>query len=150
MFHIQGRRCPVFSQPTYETSYVVPNHPPTFTLRGSLSLLETVIANVNFIFTESGRLLHPDSWKGAQVLGNGSLLDNPFLILHNLWNEGQTSVPDSMVEVMHRAAPSSPGYRMERWTAGVLLTGESSLVLAQLGFRVKAQISACLLVSVLE
>lgn len=69
----------MFSQPTYETSHIVHNHPPTFTVRGSLSLLETVIANVNYIFTESSRLLHPDSWKEAQILGNG-LLDNPFLL----------------------------------------------------------------------
>jgi len=71
----------VFSQPTYETSHVVRNHPPTFTVRRSLSLLETVIANVNFVFTESARPLRPESWKGAQILGNGLLLDNQFLCL---------------------------------------------------------------------
>ena len=59
---IQGRRRPLFVQPTYETSHVVCNHPPAFTVRGSLSLLETVIAKMTFILTESSRLLHSDSW----------------------------------------------------------------------------------------
>lgn len=59
---IQGRRRSLFVQPTYETSHIVCNHPPAFTVRGSLSLLETVIAKMTFILTESSRLLHSDSW----------------------------------------------------------------------------------------
>lgn len=40
--------------PTRETAHAVCNAPPAFTVRGNLSLLETVIANMAFVLTESG------------------------------------------------------------------------------------------------
>lgn len=63
---IRGRRHPLFVQPTHETSHVVCNHPPAFTVRGSLSLLETVIAKMTFILTESSRPLRSDAWNEAR------------------------------------------------------------------------------------
>lgn len=45
---------------------------------------------------------------------------------------------------------SLPECRMKQKTTELLQTDESSLALAQLGFRAKAHVSACLLVSVLE
>lgn len=48
---------PSYEQPTYETTHVVCNRSPAFTVQESLSLLETVTWKVTFIITESSRRL---------------------------------------------------------------------------------------------